>query len=187
MEEEGCIYYIFCKETGKGYVGLTKYPTPDKRYKRHWWAGKKDISFLHSAMKKYGHAAFTVERLWKGPHEALPRMEEYFAEQLETYKWDSPGGYNMVWCGSKGTFGIKPSLESRQKMSEARKKQIISLETRYKLSKAAKGRILSPETCQKMSKPKSPETRQKMSEAAKIREEAKKLQRKLLEENVQSL
>jgi len=187
----GCIYYIYCKETNKGYVGLSQYPTPDKRYADHWNRMKYDnTKYLYKAMKKYGQDSFTVELLCTVRHEALSRMEAYWAEQLETYRWDHPGGYNMVWCGDVPRIGLHASNETKLKMkesalnmseekrkniSEASKTKIISEEARKKISEANKNKIISEEHRLANSKanrhPKSDETKSKMSNSAKNRSE----------------
>jgi len=66
------------------------------------------------------------------------------------------------------------SLETRRKMSEARKGIILNAETRKRMSEAQKGKTLPFETRRKMSEAGkgrkfSPETRQKISDA--LREE----------------
>jgi group I intron endonuclease len=158
MEEElGCIYYIYCTETNKGYVGLHRQPTPEERISRHFRTN--DNCIIHRAMRKYGKAAFTVQVLCVVPIEALPRMEAYWAEQLETYIWDSPGGYNMCWCGDKPRVGIhhKNTEETKKRMSDAQRKRApISEETRKRMSDAAKKRP-----------PQSEERRKKVSEFMK--------------------
>lgn len=137
MEDFGCIYYIHCKETNRGYVGLHCKPTPDERIRYHFRARTNYL--LHNAIKKYGKSAFTVETLCVVPVSALPNMEAYWAEQLETYMWDIPGGYNMVWCGSKPRIGIPISEEVKRILSEKNKGRIFSEETRAKISESQKG------------------------------------------------
>jgi hypothetical protein len=191
MEGYGCIYYIHCKETNKGYVGQHNKPSPEQRYKKHW--NTKANYLLHNAMRKYGKDAFTIDTLCTVPINALPNMEAYWAEQFETYMWDNPGGYNMVWCGDKPRTGISylHSEDTRKRMSQAKKgkqrapfsdehrkkmsksKKNISEETRKKMIDAKTGKKLSEETCKKMSeiskkRQYSEETRKKMSDARKL-------------------
>jgi group I intron endonuclease len=118
MEEKGCIYLITNILNGKKYVGQTKYESPESRYERHWVEAKyKDSKTikLHMAMMKYGKEAFKVETLCIVPRSSLNNMECYWAEQLETYMWDDPGGYNMVWCGNQVLTGIKQTPELIEK------------------------------------------------------------------------
>jgi group I intron endonuclease len=117
MEEKGCIYLITNIINGKMYVGQTKYESPIKRYERHWLDSKKRAKNynLYNAMNKYGKESFKLEILCIVPREALNNMECYWAEQLETYVWDNPGGYNMVWCGNQPCLNIKQSPELIEK------------------------------------------------------------------------
>ena len=119
MTNFGCIYYIYCKETNKGYVGQHNQPSPIRRFKEHLIS--KEDSYLHRAIKKYGQDKFTIEILCIVPIESLSNMEQYYAEQLNTYIWDLPGGYNMVLCG-----GIPPSWEGKKHSEITRKKMIES-------------------------------------------------------------
>ena len=174
MTKLGCIYYIYCKESNKGYVGQTSTPTPEKRYKSHCCRSRsaKTSFALYNAMKKYGIEAFTVETLCIIPIDSLSRMEAYWAEQMETYIWDLPGGYNMIWCGDTPRLGILHSEESKEKMSKIQKGKIVSEETKKKQSEAAKGRIVSEETKKKLSdafKNMSEDTKNKMIEGNKNR------------------
>jgi hypothetical protein len=130
MEGLGCIYYIYCKETNKGYVGQSVHADHKIRYVKHWEKSSKK-TILRNAMKKYGYDAFTTQSLCIVPHSALNNMEAYWAEQLETYIWDTPGGYNMVMCGIGGTFGLKHTDETKLKMS-MNKTYKWSYETREK-------------------------------------------------------
>ena len=186
MTKLGCIYYIYCKESNKGYVGQTSTPTPEKRYKSHCCRSRsaKTSFALYNAMKKYGIEAFTVETLCIIPIDSLSRMEAYWAEQMETYIWDSPGGYNMIWCGDTPRLGILHSEESKEKMSKIQKGKIVSEETKKKQSEAAKGRIVSEETKQKLAnanigKKRSEASKEKQSKSnigSKRSEETKKKQ-----------
>jgi group I intron endonuclease len=184
MEQLGCIYYISCKETGKGYVGQTKYPSPEIRYKEHWNSvGRKCNLFLHKAMRKYGREAFTVERLCVVPHEALGRMEEYWAEQLQTYMWDDTG-YNMVWCGGTGSLGVKMSEEAKEKIRIAQTGRKHSEETKNKIRQANLRKKVSDETKEKLRQSKlniSDETRQKIGQASLGRHPSDETRRKMSE------
>jgi group I intron endonuclease len=152
MTRLSCIYYIHCKETNKGYVGQHNEVSPIKRFKSHIQQAKRNkperMGVLHHAINKYGQESFTIETLCVVPEEAISRMEEYWAEQLGTYTWDYPGGYNMIWCGDTTRTGFKASEETKKKQSEAAKGRIVSEETKKKLSEAFKN--MSEETKNKM-------------------------------------
>ena len=104
------------------YVGQHVEPTPDNRWKQHIRTSKRgDGYFLHSAIKKYGVENFTIDVLCVCKHEALGRMEAYYAEQYGTYIWDPVPGYNMVWCGDHPRLGMTNTLESRKKLALAKR------------------------------------------------------------------
>ena len=180
----GCIYYIRHKENGKGYVGQHGNPDPKIRWGGHKNEAKKGcLHLLHRAIHKDGSDAFTWEVLGIYPVDALTNMEGYWAEQLETYKWDYPGGYNMIWCSESPRLGIKQSSETREKIRQGRLGKRRSPETIEKMRQAAsnqstetrekkrQGRLgvkASQETIQKMreaGKKASQETREKMRKA----------------------
>lgn len=195
----GCIYLITCLMNGKRYVGLSKYPTPDNRYEEHWRDMKHGFSCdhesdeykavlrrpLYTAMHFYGPNLFRVELLCTSSHEGLPNMEAYWAEQLETYAWDSPGGYNAVWCGKGWRLGIPDTEETRIKKSNSHKAMTISdehrakmidglrkPETRAAMSAIGRARKATPEACQNISNALkghtvSDVTRQKISDATR--------------------
>jgi hypothetical protein len=136
----GCIYLITCLVDGKQYVGCSKNDTPDERYHEHWHKRdpNKPKPYLHKAMDLYGKDQFRLETLCVVPHAGLFNMEAYFAEQLGTYIWDDPGGYNMIWCGIRGNLGLQLSAATRAKISEKAKNRSPESIARY--SEAAKRR-----------------------------------------------
>lgn len=154
-EEMGCIYLITCLVNGKQYVGLSREETPDSRYVEHWHTRNDKSSqqkpALHRAMDLYGTENFTVQTLCVVPHSGLCNMEAYYAEQFNTYVWDNPGGYNMVWCGIPGNLGVPHSAETRRKISEKAKNR--SPESRQRYSEAAKNRKPKKITLENLDKP----------------------------------
>jgi group I intron endonuclease len=146
MSNKGCVYYIYCKESGKGYVGQYVRVDPKGRWSTHLRNAQKGCKYiLHQAIRKYGEEAFTVEVLCICPKESLGNMEAYYAEQLQTYCWDIPGGYNMVWCGKQPRLGIKNSEEMCAKISKANKGRKQSPEAIEKMRVTKTGRKLTPE------------------------------------------
>jgi hypothetical protein len=118
---EGCIYLITNLVNGKGYIGQHNEPTPYNRFGDHKMLARKgDTScpVLYNAIRKYGEDSFTVETLWIGPLSGMNNMEEYWAEQLETYVWDNPGGYNACYCGNQGFLGRVVSQEERARVAQ---------------------------------------------------------------------
>jgi group I intron endonuclease len=156
----GCIYLITCSVTGTMYVGQTIHPFIEDRYDEHLYAAfvRKTRTYLYNAMRKYGPDAFKPELLCEVPYESLDRMEAYWAEQLCTYIWDSPGGYNMVWCGERGRRGIRHTEEAKAKMrrvwAENREELLAQMRTperREMVAAAHRGKTLTLEQREKLS------------------------------------
>jgi len=173
----GCIYLIQNVLNKKCYIGQSINNNPMKRYNVHWSTATKGSSYiLHSAMRKHGKDKFKVECLCVVPHEALNRMEAYYAEQFQSYIWDTPGGYNMIWCGGSSVARI--GLKMPDNVKEAIRKSRIGTkhteESKQKMSQALKGRKLSEEAIRKsalsrVGKKLSEDTKAKIREKAKAR------------------
>jgi hypothetical protein len=118
-----------------------------KRYNEHWATLYKSRCILHNAMICHGKDNFKVERLCVVDNANLDNMEAYWAEQLETYMWDYPGGYNMVWCGEGCRRGILHSEDTKLLQSK------LAVERGHivgpKISAALKGRTMSEEQLEK--------------------------------------
>ena len=179
----GCIYKIICTVNGKAYVGQTRRNIERRIFQEHLAGRSPGCVLLTNAIKKYGAANFTYEIL----HDALlPELLDVFEiEAVKLHNTLTPNGYNLQHGGGGGMWsddsrqkmrgknnphygkpawnkGIPHSLETRRKISEARKHQVITAETRRKMSESQMGR---PGTM--TGRKHSAETRQKMSEAAK--------------------
>jgi len=125
MVRIGCIYLITNIHNGKMYVGQHYNSKPERRFYQHCYSAIKNTSttcILANAIRKNGVESFKLETLGVFPVDSLDNMECYYAEQFGTYIWDEPNpGYNMIWCGGVGKMrGIKPSQETRNKMSKTR-------------------------------------------------------------------
>jgi len=167
-ESVGCIYLITCLivEDGwvKRYVGKSIHPDETIRFKEHTNLRRGTNTLLKNAMRKHGIKNFKVERLCLAPINNLNNLEEYYAEQYETYMWDTPGGYNMVWCGANGNLGIPHTKETIDKLSSIQQNR--SKETCEKISKALKGRQLSEDQKNKIKEAlNNPEIRNKIGSA----------------------
>lgn len=204
MEPLGCIYLITCIETNGKYVGQSQFSNPINRYKQHWQESKRDrYNYkLYNAMRKYGYEKFKVETLCIVPHKSLNNMEEYWAEQLETYCWDSDLGYNMVWCGQSFRLGIPINEEVRERISKTCKeywtseireqksiqmKNNITEEDRIRSSQASINFWNNEENYKKMvemrlGKPQNPrneQAKQNMSNASKGKPKSNKFKQSL--------
>ena len=166
----GSIYLITCNKNNKRYVGQTV-KDPKERFKEHIRSAKRGSEFpLHRAMRKHGVDAFTLETLCLCPIENLTNMEAYYAEIFESYGWDSPGGYNAVWCSESFMLGVKLSPEHIEKMRQSNLGRKLSPEHIEKLRQANLGKKRSPEIIEKvrqanLGKKMSPEHIEKMRQA----------------------
>ena len=139
VEKNGCIYLVTCLENGKTYIGQYAYENPTGRYTRHWAPNQKDTCIFHRALWKYGKDAFKLETLGIFPRSSLNNMEAYYAEQFQSYMWDTneeasiPGGYNMMLCGQMNRQGMKHTPEALAKMSACVKGRKHSEETKRKI------------------------------------------------------
>jgi group I intron endonuclease len=173
----GCIYLIQNTLNNKCYIGQSVNVDPIKRYNVHWITALNGSSYiLHRAMRKHGKEHFKVEYLCIVPHEALNRMEAYYAEQYESYIWDNPGGYNMIWCGGAliARIGFKMPKNVKEALRNSRIGSKHTEESKQKMSNALKGRKLNEESIRKSALSRfgrklSDETKEKISQKAKER------------------
>lgn len=195
------VYKITHKKSLKSYIGITT--DYQKRMREHKQA-KGGCRYLYNAVRRYGFDAFEHKIIAKAHSwEELCLKEQAFIKFFGT---KAPDGYNLT-DGGEGSLGLKPSAETRQKMSEAQKGnkgntnmlgKKLSDETRQKIGEASKGNKYalgntnmlgkkhSNETKRKMSEAKrgrkfSDETKRKMSEAAKGRKTSDETRKKLSE------
>lgn len=89
---EGIIYKITNKVNGKSYIGQTRY-TIEFRWKQH--QHKKDNTYFHNAIHKYGIENFSIEILEKCNIEDLNSREIFYIAKYDTFK----NGYNLTIGG----------------------------------------------------------------------------------------
>ena len=198
----GSIYKITNTVNGKSYIGQTVNDAMKGRIPLHLRG--KGSPLIANAIAKYGESAFDIVILHNNIFNFMLDILEI--EAIAKFNTLAPNGYNLEYGGRGG----KPSLETRQKLSEAHKGQIpwnkgkkaspearrkmskaqkgkkLSEETRRKLSEVKKGKIRSPEHCRKMSdinkgRKHSPESRQNMSKAHKGKTCSPETRRKMSE------
>ncbi len=173
----GCVYRIHNLENGKCYIGQTRFANPLRRFSVHLNESRKGSAYaLHAALRKYPIESFKVDTLCVVPYLALNNMEAYFAEQYSSYVWDSPGGYNMVWCGGSkvARCGIKMPESTKTAIVSSRVGSKHTDVSKQRMSAALKGRVLSPETIAKSAESRkgrrlSDETKAKIAEKARGR------------------
>lgn len=89
---KGIIYKITNKVTGKSYIGQTRY-TLEFRWRQH--LHKKDNTYFHNSIKKYGPDNFTKEILEECEYSELNSKEIYYIAKYNTFN----NGYNLTIGG----------------------------------------------------------------------------------------
>lgn len=164
------ILYKLAFPNGKVYIGITT-ESLSRRVQRHINYARKNRPYaLSAAIRKYGEHSFTAEHIAsarsKEDLSALERM------MIAHYNTICPNGYNMTG-GGEGTYRVKPSEKTRNKISESLSGRKLSDAHRMAVGLAQKGKNIPIETRQKMSaahknrSPMSPEQKAIRSDAAK--------------------
>lgn len=89
---KGIIYKITNKVNGKSYIGQTRY-TLEFRWRQH--IHKKDNTYFHNAIRKYGPENFTLEVLEECSTSNLNEREIFYIAKYNTFK----EGYNLTTGG----------------------------------------------------------------------------------------
>lgn len=89
---KGYIYKITNKVNNKSYIGQTRY-TVEFRWRQH--IHKKDNTYFHNALHKYGIENFTVETLEECEANLLNEREIFYIAKYNTFK----EGYNLTIGG----------------------------------------------------------------------------------------
>lgn len=166
----GSVYLITHTASGRVYVGQTINPNPVRRWHGHMCdAGRKTTYAIGNAIKKYGPDAFTFEVIGSAStQDELDNLEKLWIILLNSYS--HANGFNIRGGGSRG----KIAESTKEKLREARSRQVITAEMYAKGAAKRRGRPRSAEHSEKLSKALkgrifSEKTRKQMSESAKIR------------------
>lgn len=89
---KGIIYKVTNKVNGKSYIGQTRY-TIEFRWKQH--QHKKDNTYFHNAIHKYGIENFSIEILEECNVEDLNSREIFYIAKYDTFN----NGYNLTIGG----------------------------------------------------------------------------------------
>jgi group I intron endonuclease len=144
------LYRITCLGNGKSYVGRTS--NPERRKREHFRAlecGDHRNAHLQNAYRKFGRHAFTWVVMGRFESEAALRAEEqYFIDAL----WAVDALFNLAKSADGGGYaGRVVSVETRARMSAARRAYLADPAVRRNLSEKHKGKVLTPEHRAKLS------------------------------------
>jgi group I intron endonuclease len=156
------IYLARNKVNGKVYIGKWQQPDVNRRWSIHvWYAKNRKVakSHLHSAVRKYGEDAFTLEILQKNvkSSEELCELEKKYILQYKSYLPEI--GYNMTMGGEDGAR----TEEMKKKVSKTLKaREFVPTKAWTEARRRTRG-IPQPHR----GRPLSEENKKKKSEAAK--------------------
>jgi group I intron endonuclease len=148
---KGIIYLFTNLKNGKKYVGQTRHES--SRKSEHKRMTSKTM-ILHAAFRKYGYDNFSYKRIFTDI-ESQVCLNCLEIMSINAFKSLSPDGYNLrhggqdgVWTEEarlkmsllmKGRPGKPVTEEAKQKIREARKKQIIPKEVYQRIAEKTKG------------------------------------------------
>lgn len=149
MKKEGIIYKV-TGPTLKVYIGKTVQSLHRRRICHNSNAFNDKVKHynchLYKAIRKYGIDSFEWEVMYSNiPEDNLSQLEQDTISEYDSVV----SGYNSTY-GGEGSSGFKHSEESKKKMSESSKGQVVSNETRKKLSEMRKGKKKSKEHIEKI-------------------------------------
>lgn len=126
-----CIYIVEHKESGKQYIGKTKF-TAAKRWQTHQYDMQRSNSKFYNAVRKYGIDSFYVYEMEECSIENLDKREIYWIEVLEPIFNTHPGGTG----GGSGKIGRRWKIKDTSKMKKAKTITAAVIEGRKQLSGA---------------------------------------------------
>jgi group I intron endonuclease len=160
------IYLATNRINGKGYVGQTKSGLKQRRRDHESKVRKGSALAFHSALRKYGFENF----VWEVLHavENPDNLSDLEIASIAKHDTLAPHGYNLTSGGESCT----PSEETKQKIREARARQIFTPEAIAKRSATMKKIKWSPEIIEKRGLAmrgikRTEEQKQRISEARK--------------------
>jgi group I intron endonuclease len=139
MKIYGRIYKIINLINNKCYVGLTTLSLSE-RFKAHCERGRKDSSYVQTAIKKYGKQNFSIVELDVAfSKEELQSKEISWIKKLDTYN----NGYNLT-IGGESPFltpeiRAKISLSKKNKPNLKLKNREITYKQRIEISRTLGG------------------------------------------------
>lgn len=105
---QGIIYAIYNKETGKYYVGQTIHEL-NKRWKEHLYEARRmNAAPLYQSLRKYGADKFNIRVIEECSSDILDERETYWISEYNSYN----NGYNQT-SGAGGQYRISDELKDR--------------------------------------------------------------------------
>jgi len=131
MKQKVCGIYKITNPKGKVYIGQSV--NIFKRFYDYKYTGSSNQHKLNNSLNKYGYTNHVFEIISECDIEQLNEQERYYQEVYNSVKC----GLNCVYVNSKNKIGYV-SDESKKLISEAKKGKKPSLQTREKMSIARK-------------------------------------------------
>ncbi len=137
------VYKVTNSVNGKVYIGKWAGLSVESRWRKHLRAAMQGSPYrFHCAIRKYGFNAFVLEIIANAAsHEELNQLEIFWITKLRAN--DPNFGYNMT-IGGDGV-SMKRSMETRQKIREARIGQKHPVDVCEQIRESLKGKTLSQE------------------------------------------
>jgi len=157
------VYLVTNNVTGKQYIGFTA-QSLRRRWSGHLHSARKGArTAIHSAIRKYGFAAFSITEI--ATCATRGEAAETEARLIVWHQTKAPNGYNLT-DGGEGVRGLAPEMleriaamnrgrhhtdDARQRIGRAAIGRQKSEKGRAAISAARRGKQLSPEHRQKLS------------------------------------
>ena len=103
------VYAIIHKVSNKAYIGKTKHSLQDRIRDHIRGPGRRSVSLIHFAIKKYGIDAFRCVVLGLYLNEFIDEAEQ---QEIATQNTLAPNGYNLC-AGGEGGKGMHPDTRKR--------------------------------------------------------------------------
>jgi group I intron endonuclease len=105
---QGTIYTIYNKQTGRYYVGQTIHEL-NKRWKEHLYEARRmNPAPLYKSLRKYGADKFNIRVIEECSSNILDERETYWISQYDSYN----KGYNQT-SGAGGQYRISEEVKNR--------------------------------------------------------------------------
>ncbi len=144
------VYGIVNLKDGKRYVGSAArgFGVRWRQHRHLLRCGRHHSRHLQRAWNRDGEAAFEFAVLLVCDVDDCVRMEQVYIDTFNSA--NDEFGYNIEHVAGS-SLGVKRSAETKKRIRQSKRGQVLSQEARQTISDALRGRKRSPETCAKMS------------------------------------